>query len=89
MSANQKLSPLLVEAKNSYIYQIADIMAPFVVNTVNMLYAGAKKEAGFGKPTKKFQMKLHSKKCFLKRKFTLMMSQGLSVFSYDFAMRLT
>jgi hypothetical protein len=58
MSANQKLSPLLVEAKNSYIYQIADIMAPFVVNTVNVLYAAAKKEAGFGKPTKKFQMKL-------------------------------
>ncbi|AGE59740.1 hypothetical protein ATCVTN60342_361R [Acanthocystis turfacea Chlorella virus TN603.4.2] len=58
MSANQKLTPLLVEAKNSYIYQIADIMAPFVVNTVNMLYTAAKKEAGFGKPTKKFQMKL-------------------------------
>jgi hypothetical protein len=58
MSANQKLSPLLVEAKNSYIYQLADIMAPFIVNTVNVLYAGAKKEAGFGKPTKKFQMKL-------------------------------
>ncbi|AGE55636.1 hypothetical protein ATCVMN08101_403R [Acanthocystis turfacea Chlorella virus MN0810.1] len=58
MSANQKLSPLLVEAKNSYIYQIADIMAPFVVNTVNVLYAAAKKEAGFSKPTKKFQMKL-------------------------------
>jgi hypothetical protein len=58
MSANQKLSPLLVEAKNSYIYQIADIIAPFVVNTVNTLYAASKKEAGFGKPTKAFQIKL-------------------------------
>ena len=58
MSANQKLSPLLVEAKNSYISQLADVMAPFVVNTINTLYMAAKKEAGFSKPTKGFQMKL-------------------------------
>ncbi|AGE56399.1 hypothetical protein PBCVNEJV1_713R [Paramecium bursaria Chlorella virus NE-JV-1] len=58
MSANQKLSPLLVAAKDSYISQIADVIAPFVVNTVNTLYMASKKEAGFGKPTKIFQTKL-------------------------------
>lgn len=58
MSANQKLSPLLVEAKNSYISQLADVAAPFIINTINTLYMAAKKEAGFGKPTKLFQTKL-------------------------------
>lgn len=58
MSANQKLSPLLVEAKMTYIAQIADIMAPFIINTYNQYYIQAKKEAGFSKPTKLFQMKL-------------------------------
>jgi hypothetical protein len=58
MSANQKLSPLLVEAKNQYIFQLADVLAPFAINTVNQLYMAAKKDAGFKKPTKDFQMKL-------------------------------
>ena len=58
MSANQKLSPLLVEAKDEYIKQLADVIAPFSINTVNQLYMTAKKNAGFGKPTKEFQMKL-------------------------------
>lgn len=58
MSANQKLSPLLVEAKNSYVAQLGDCLSPFIVNTINQLYMQAKKEAGFGKPTKLFQMKL-------------------------------
>jgi len=58
MSANQKLSPLLVEAKNSYISQLADVAAPFIINTINTLYMSAKKEAGFSKPTKLFQTKL-------------------------------
>jgi len=58
MSANQKLSPLLVDAKDTYIRQLADVTAPFVINTINTLYNAAKKEAGFGKPTKLFQTKL-------------------------------
>lgn len=58
MSANQKLSPLLVEAKDEYIKQLADVIAPFSINTVNQLYMAAKKNAGFGKPAKEFQMKL-------------------------------
>ena len=58
MSANQKLSPLLVDAKNEYIFQIADVIAPFSINVVNQMYMAAKKNAGFGKPTKEFQMKL-------------------------------
>jgi len=58
MSANQKLSALLVQAKDEYVSQIADIIAPFVINVVNMMYATAKKNAGFGKPTKDFQRKL-------------------------------
>jgi hypothetical protein len=58
MSANQKLSPLLVSAKDEYIAQLADSMAPFLINVVNTLYMAAKKNAGFGKPTKEFQMKL-------------------------------
>jgi hypothetical protein len=58
MSANQKLSPLLVDAKNEYIFQIADVIAPFSINTVNQLYMAAKKNAGFGKPTREFQAKL-------------------------------
>ena len=58
MSANQKLSPLLCAAKDEYIKQLADVIAPFSINTVNQLYMTAKKNAGFGKPTKEFQMKL-------------------------------
>lgn len=58
MSANQKLSPLLVSAKDEYIRQIADVIAPFAINVVNTLYMAAKKHAGFGKPTRDFQAKL-------------------------------
>ena len=58
MSANQKLSALLVQAKDEYVNQIADIIAPFVINVVNTMYTAAKKNAGFGKPTKDFQRKL-------------------------------
>jgi hypothetical protein len=58
MSANQKLSPLLVSAKDEYISQIADVVAPFIVNVINTLYVSANNEAGFGKPTKGFQAKL-------------------------------
>lgn len=58
MSANQKLSPLLVSAKDEYIRQIADVIAPFSINVVNTLYMAAKKNAGFGKPTRDFQAKL-------------------------------
>lgn len=58
MSGNQKLSPLLVSAKDEYIRQIADVIAPFAINVVNTLYTAAKKNAGFGKPTRDFQAKL-------------------------------
>jgi hypothetical protein len=58
MSSAQKLSPLLVQAKDSYVAQIADILAPFVVNVVNTLYMTAKNESSMNKPTKRFQEKL-------------------------------
>jgi hypothetical protein len=58
MSAAQKLSPLLVQAKTEYMYQLADVIAPFAINTVNQLYTAAKKETRFRKSTKKFQGKL-------------------------------
>ena len=58
MSAAQKLSPLLVQAKTEYMYQLADVIAPFAINTINQLYTAAKKDAGFRKPTRKFQGKL-------------------------------
>ena len=58
MSAAQKLSPLLVQAKTEYMYQLADVIAPFAINTINQLYAAAKKDAGFRKPTRSFQEKL-------------------------------
>jgi len=58
MSASQKLSPLLVAAKDQYIFQLADVFAPFTINTINQLYMAAKKNAGFGKPTKEFQASL-------------------------------
>ena len=58
MSSAQKLSPLLVQAKTEYMYQLADVVAPFSINTVNQLHMTAKKNAGFGKQTKEFQMKL-------------------------------
>ena len=59
MSANQKLSPLLVQAKNEYVNQIADCIAPFVINVINTLYAASKKNAGLGGGfVKDFQKKL-------------------------------
>lgn len=59
MSANQKLSPLLCQAKDEYVKQIADCMAPFVINVINMMYAAAKKNAGIGGSyIKDFQKKL-------------------------------
>lgn len=55
---SSKLSPLLVEAKDQYIQQLAEIFAPFVVHAVNNAYQYAKKHAGFGKSTIEFQRKL-------------------------------
>lgn len=55
---SSKLSPLLVEAKDQYIHQLAEIFAPFVVHAVNSAYQYAKKHAGFGKSTVEFQRKL-------------------------------
>lgn len=55
---SSKLSPLLVEAKDQYIRQLAEIFAPFVVHAVNSAYQYAKKHAGFGKGTIEFQRKL-------------------------------
>jgi hypothetical protein len=55
---SSKLSPLLVEAKDQYIRQLAEIFAPFVVHAVNSAYQYAKKHAGFGKSTIEFQRKL-------------------------------
>jgi hypothetical protein len=55
---SSKLSPLLVEAKDQYIRQLAEIFAPFVVHAVNSAYQYAKKHAGFGKSTIEFQKKL-------------------------------
>ncbi|ABU44135.1 hypothetical protein PBCVNY2B_666R [Paramecium bursaria Chlorella virus NY2B] len=58
MSSAQKLSQLLIAAKDEYVNQIADIMAPFVINVVNTMYTTAKKNASFGKFTRDFQRKL-------------------------------
>lgn len=55
---SSKLSPLLVEAKDQYIQQLAEMFAPFVVHAVNNAYQYAKKHAGFGKSTIEFQRKL-------------------------------
>ena len=60
MSANQKLSPLLCMAKDEYVNQIADCIAPFVINVINTLYSAAKKNSGTfgGGFVKDFQKKL-------------------------------
>ncbi|ABT15051.1 hypothetical protein NY2A_B652R [Paramecium bursaria Chlorella virus NY2A] len=58
MSSAQKLSQLLIAAKDEYVNQIADIMAPFVINVINTMYTTAKKNASFGKFTRDFQRKL-------------------------------
>ena len=58
MNSNTKLSPLLVEAKDQYIHQLAEIIAPYVIHSVNGAYAYAKKHAKYGQTTVEFQKKL-------------------------------
>lgn len=58
MNSNTKLSPLLVEAKDQYIHQLAEIIAPYVIHSVNGAYQYAKKHAKFGQSTVEFQKKL-------------------------------
>lgn len=58
MNSNTKLSPLLVEAKDQYIHQLAEIIAPYVIHSVNGAYQYAKKHAKYGQSTVEFQKKL-------------------------------
>ena len=48
MSANQKLNVLLVQAKEEYVAQIADCLAPFVINVINTYWSNAQKNASIG-----------------------------------------
>ena len=58
MNSTAKLSPLLVEAKDQYIRQLSEIMAPFVVHSINGAYQHAKKNAKRGQVVVEFQRKL-------------------------------
>ena len=50
-----RLTPLLVDAKNEYVSKLADVLAPFVVNCFNGVYAHTRPAK---EPTKAFQLKL-------------------------------